>query len=34
MVSEADRARLAALDKRIAEAKGAVNPPRSAKEDQ
>jgi ATP synthase protein I len=34
MVSEADRARLEALDKRIAEAKKAVNPPRSAKEDQ
>jgi ATP synthase protein I len=34
MVSEADRARLEALEKRIAVAKGAVNPPRSAKEDQ
>lgn len=34
MVSEADRARLAALEKRIAEAKGAVNPPPNPKEDQ
>ncbi len=34
MVTEADRARLAALEKRIAEAKGAVNPPPSPKEDQ
>ncbi len=34
MVSEADRARLEALEKRIAEAKQAVEPPRSTKEDQ
>jgi len=34
MVSEADRARLEALEKRIAEAKQAVNPARSTKGDQ
>lgn len=34
MVSEADRARLEALEKRIALAKGAIDPPRSAKEEQ
>jgi ATP synthase protein I len=34
MVSEADRARLEALEKRIAVAKKAVNPPRNPKEDQ
>ena len=34
MVTEADRARLEALEKRIAEAKGAIAPPRSEKEDQ
>ena len=34
MVSEADRARLEALEKRIAEAKGAINPAPSPKEDQ
>ena len=34
MVSEADRARLEALEKRIAVAKEAVNPPRNPKEDQ
>ena len=33
MVSEADRARLEALEKRIAEAKKAVDPPRSAEGD-
>jgi ATP synthase protein I len=33
MVSEADRARLEALEKRIAEAKTAVDPPRSAEGD-
>lgn len=33
MVSDLDRARLQALDKRIAEAKGALEPPRSAKEE-
>lgn len=34
MVSDADRARLEALEKRIATAKGAVLPPRNVKEDQ
>ena len=34
MVSEADRARLEALEKRIAEAKGAVKPATSPQEDQ
>ena len=33
MVSEADRARLEALEKRIAQAKAQVEPPRSAKEE-
>ena len=34
MVFEADRARLEALEKRIAEAKGAIDPPRSPQGDQ
>ena len=34
MVSEADRARLEALEKRIAEAKGAIEPPRAPQGDQ